>query len=177
MEIWQNVRFLLNPLVSKLTRGVGLTEDQMVPVPEAPPINLGLPMEESDIEYEQITELQEEFDPQADGAKDTDILSGEWLPFKRKFTGRHPFPSFLNDKKIKKMLNAQKNLFDIPVAMRGEVYRFFEKQMNMIALREFRVRLKEYENSVKSYVVTKVRCPAHRRINGTDISRDCATFD
>jgi helicase required for RNAi-mediated heterochromatin assembly 1 len=79
------------------------------------------------------------------------------VPVRRQFTGRHVFPPVLTDKKIKKMLATEGNLFDIPLAMRGEVYRFFEKQVNMVTMRDFRARLKEYRSQVNSYMVTKAR--------------------
>jgi helicase required for RNAi-mediated heterochromatin assembly 1 len=149
-----------NAKKSKLTLMIGLTKDQMMRIPETPPINLGLPMEESDIEYEQIEELEEEANVKADGEKpQDDSLNGIWVPFNRKFTGRHSSPPTLNDKKIKKLLTSHKNLLEIPVALRGEIYRFFEKQVNIIALRDFRTRLQQFEQHVNSYLVTKVSVP------------------
>jgi helicase required for RNAi-mediated heterochromatin assembly 1 len=74
----------------------------------------------------------------------------------RKFTGRHSHPQTLNDKKIKQKLASWKNLYDVPVAHRGEVYRFFEKEMNKIVLKELKVRLKEYQDFVNGWTVTKV---------------------
>jgi helicase required for RNAi-mediated heterochromatin assembly 1 len=144
---------------SNLTRMIGLTRNQMMPIPETPPINLGLPVEEIDIEYEQIEEL-EEAKVAADGEKpQDDALHGTWMPFNRKFTGRHSVPSICNDKKIKNLLKSRNNLYTIPVAMRGEVYRFLEKEMNLIALGNFRTRLRQFEQHVNSYLVTKVRHP------------------
>jgi len=147
-------------LLAKLTQRVGLTCDQMMRVPGAPQINPALPMEEEDIENEENEELEDAPAADVSGAgdmKDEDALKGEWVPFRRQFTGRHVFPPVLTDKKIKKMLATEGNLFDIPLAMRGEVYRFFEKQVNMVTMRDFRARLKEYRSQVNSYMVTKAR--------------------
>jgi helicase required for RNAi-mediated heterochromatin assembly 1 len=132
-----------------------------MPVPETPPLNLGLAVEETDLDYEEeIADIDNEFKVDATDVEnrldDLEGLKGEWLSFRRKFTGRHSHPPTLSDKKIKQKLGSLKNLYDIPLANRGEVYRYFEKEMNKAALREFKGRLKEYQEYVNGWNVTKV---------------------
>ncbi|KAE9364989.1 P-loop containing nucleoside triphosphate hydrolase protein [Stipitochalara longipes BDJ] len=136
-----------------------LTEEQIMPVPETTPINLGLEVEQADIEEEEVEDIDNEFKTDAADEEskldDEDGLEGVELLFKRKFTGRHSFPSNLSDKKIKQKLASLKNLYDIPLAHRGEFYRFFEKAMNKNVLKELKVRLKEYQDAVNGWTVTK----------------------
>lgn len=132
-----------------------------MPVPETAPVNLGLAVEQGDIEYEeQIEDVDNEFKADATDEEnkldDDEGLKGEWLPFMRKFTGRHSHPQTLSDKGIKQKLASWKNLYDVPVAHRGEVYRFLEKEMNKIVLKELKVRFKEYQDFVNGWTVTKV---------------------
>jgi helicase required for RNAi-mediated heterochromatin assembly 1 len=140
---------------------VGLTEEQLMPVPETAPINLGLAMEQADIEYEeQVEDIDNEFKTDAADEEnkldDNEGLKGEWLAFKRKFTGRHSYLQTLTDKKIKSKLSSWKNLYDVPLAHRGEVYRYLEKEMNKLALKELKIRMKEYKQFVQGWAVTKV---------------------
>jgi helicase required for RNAi-mediated heterochromatin assembly 1 len=167
-------------LIAKLTHLIGLTPDQMMRVPGTPQINLGLPIED-DIENEDIEELEDALAADVTGIgamKEVadDALTGEWVPIRRRTTGRHTFPAILTDRKIKQMLAREKNLFDIPLAMRGEVYRFFEKQVNLITLRDLRACLKEYQSQVNSYMLTKVRCLVGEKFcnTHTDALRECA---
>jgi len=116
-------------------------------------------MEELDIEFEQLKELEEEMKPEVDG--ELEGLSREWVPFRRKVTGRHTGP--INIKIIRKLLASKRNLYDIPVATRGEVYRYFEKKMNEIMLKELRSRLKEYQSAVQNLTIAKVRRHSSKR--------------
>lgn len=110
----------------------------MLQIPVTPPIDDKLEMEEIEDEYERLRELglenEEHFEVQD---KEKDALYGNYLPFKRRVTGRE---GAVSTQKLKKLL-AKKNLFDVPVAYRGTVYRSWEKQLNEKMLRE----LKEYQ--------------------------------
>jgi helicase required for RNAi-mediated heterochromatin assembly 1 len=138
-----------------------LTEDQIMPVPETAPINLGLGLEEGDVEYEEQVEdigneFKADFSEEVNNLDDDEGLEGEWLPFLRKFTGRHSHPQTLSDKKIKQKIASWKNMYDIPVGQRGEVYRFLEKEMNKIVLKDLKARLIKYQDYVNAWTVTKV---------------------
>ena len=133
-----------------------------MPVPETAPIHLGLAVEQADIELEELVEdIDNEFktdaaDETEHDPEDDEGLRGEWMPFKRKFTGRHSHPPALTEKQIKQKLNGCKNLHDIPVASRGEIYRFWESEMSKTVANELKVRLKEYQETVKDWAITRV---------------------
>lgn len=141
---------------------LGLTTSQLMPVPETAPIHLGLAIEQADIELEELVEdIDNEF--KTDAADETEHnpdedegLRGEWMPFKRKYTGRHSHPPALTDRQIKQKLNGCKNLHDIPVTSRGEIYRFWESEMNKTVAKELKTRLKAYDGSVNGWALTKV---------------------
>jgi helicase required for RNAi-mediated heterochromatin assembly 1 len=116
-------------------------------------INLGLPVEESDLEYEQLQQVELE-DGESPIDKEADALPGQWIPFRREWTGR--CPSGIEDKKVKKLLSSNKNLYDIPMGMRGPVYRFWEKKLNKNMLEKLRVDLREYKSTVDSIRIVKV---------------------
>jgi helicase required for RNAi-mediated heterochromatin assembly 1 len=149
------------PLVLELICAIGLTEDQIMPVPETAPFNLGLEVEHADIEEEEVENIENEFKTDAvDEAteveeEDKDGLVGDLLLFTRKCTGRHSNPPTLS--KIKQKLASWKNLYDVPLAQRGELYRFFEKAMNKLVLKVLKARLKEYQEAVNTWNVTRVR--------------------
>lgn len=131
-----------------------------MPIPPTPTINVDLPLEEVDIEAEQLAELEADMKAEAEGpdTKDSDSLRGEWFSFQRKFTGRHKFPRLLTDKQIKKMLATTSDLYEISLPMRGEIYRFLEKQVYGRILKELKLRLAEYDKMIKGYSITKVCC-------------------
>jgi helicase required for RNAi-mediated heterochromatin assembly 1 len=117
-------------------------------------INLGLPVEESDLEFEQLQQVELE-DEESPVDKETDALKGEWISFRRQWTGR--CPSGVEQRKVKKLLASNKNLYDIPMGMRGPVYRFWEKKLNKIMLEKLHDHLKQYKSTVDSIRVVKVR--------------------
>jgi helicase required for RNAi-mediated heterochromatin assembly 1 len=152
-------------LVHKLTHTIGLTEDQLMPVPETAPVNLGLEVEQESLSEERVEDIDNEFKVDAADEErnldDDEGLIGDWLPFKRKFTGKHSHPPTLSDRKIKNNLTSWKNLYDVPLAHRGEVYRFFEKEMNKFVLKDLKTRLKEYQDCVNGWTITKVKLFQH----------------
>ncbi len=134
-------------------------------IPGATPGDLGLPMEEGDIEFEQLQELEQQM-VEADGSNDKDKdfgLNGEWVPFRRKHTGRHQ--GSVDESSVKKLLGSLKsdNLYHIPVARRGEVYRYFEKQLDEIMMLQLQQSLQKYKQYVEGYSITKVNTVCRRQ--------------
>lgn len=131
-----------------------LSEDQLISIPETPPINTDLDMEEDEEEYEKLAELgiiAEEENATSQEAKDDGGLQGFYIAFKRKRTGRS---SVVSTQKLKKLL-AKKNLFDVPKAYRGEIYRFWEKQLNEKMLQELKGHLREYRTACDRHKVDR----------------------
>ena len=114
---------------------------------------MGLPLEECDLEYEQLQDVEREEDDLL-ANKDEDALSGVAIPFGRTMTGRCP-PGF-DDRKIRKMAS-KKDLHDIPLGMRGPVYRYWEKQLNKIILTKLKIQLSEYKTCTNYLRIAKVR--------------------
>ena len=168
-------------LVQELTVATGLGDEQTMPVPETAPFNLGLEFEQGDIEEEEVEDIDDEFktDAAIDAKKadDDEGLAGDELPFKRKFTGRYSAPPNLT--KLKRRLANCKNLYDIPRAFRGEFYRFFEIGMNRVVLKALKTRLKEYQEVVNAWTITRVGSKEKelRIAASTDINSICPTFD
>ncbi len=142
---------------------VGVTESQLMPIESAPPVDRTLPVEESDIEFEQLQELERQMVAE-DGTqsnKDLDGLNGVWLPFGRQQTGKHVSQTFpINEKRIRRKVARVKNLYDIPTTERGEFYRYFEKQLNESMLCKLKGLLKNYQHNVEEYQIAKVRTDA-----------------
>jgi len=130
-----------------------------MPVPQTPSINVDLPMEEADIEAEILAEIEDEMkdEPEGPDAKGSEALSGEYFGFRRNITGRRASPHLLTTKQIKKMLVTIPDLYDISVPMRGEIYRFLEKNVYKKILEAFKACLRTYEDMTKNYHITKVR--------------------
>lgn len=127
-----------------------------MPISVTPSVNLGLPLEEGDIEYEQQQDWELEMTAaDAPEDKERDALAGTYLGFRRKLTGRHV--STFNEKKVKKLLAGKKNLYDIPVGERGNVYRFGELKLNKSMEKNLRSHLKLYQAAVDDGRVHKVR--------------------
>ncbi|KAH7311881.1 P-loop containing nucleoside triphosphate hydrolase protein [Rhexocercosporidium sp. MPI-PUGE-AT-0058] len=121
-----------------------LTESQLMPIEGAPRVNLGFPLEEGDIEAEQLQALEQEA---ADAVrleeKESEIgLSGRWVPFGP-------------DSTSKRRLNRCKDLFEIPLGERGQMYRYFENQMNKIMMQKFQEMLIKYQKYVEDSYITK----------------------
>lgn len=128
----------------------------MVPIPRTPLINLGLPLEEADLEFEQLQELEQELEgAEFQEDKDREKLWGRWLPFLRSFTGQAS--TSIDNRKIKKLLTSNDNLYDIPEAWRGSIYRYWEKQINNECLARLKELLVEYKRIIDDTKVTKVR--------------------
>jgi hypothetical protein len=110
-------------------------------------------MEESDLEYEQLQEVEQESKEflEDNGAES---LRGVTVAFGRTLTGR--CPPGVDDRKVRKLLSSNKSLYDIPVGMRGPVYRYFEKQLNKKMLAKLKDQLREYKSAVDGLRIVKV---------------------
>lgn len=122
-------------------------------MPHAPLINMGLPLEESDLEYEQLQEVEQETEG-LPADKDIDALRGVIIAFGRTTTGRC-LPGH-EDRKIKK-LASKKDLHEIPAGMRGPVYRYWEKQLDKSILAKLKEQLRGYKSSTDDLRMVKVR--------------------
>ncbi|PVH72387.1 hypothetical protein DL98DRAFT_553156 [Cadophora sp. DSE1049] len=133
-----------------------LTDSQLMPIPLTPSVNLGFPLEDGDIEYEQLQELAlETADAGGPDEKDPDFgLDGNWLGFARKFTGRHSTP--VVDSTMRRKLSRCKDLFEIPIAERGQMYRYFEKQVNSVMMQKLQEFLPKYQRYVENYSITRL---------------------
>jgi helicase required for RNAi-mediated heterochromatin assembly 1 len=132
---------------------LGLGADALTPIPRTPQINLGLPLEEADLEFEQLQELELELEGQ-NFEEDNGRLFGRWLPFLRDFTGKAS--ATIDDRKIRKFLACHENLYDIPESWRGSIYRYWEKQLNKDCLAKLQTLLADYKRIVDTTKITKV---------------------
>jgi helicase required for RNAi-mediated heterochromatin assembly 1 len=132
---------------------VGLGVDGLTPIPRTPQVNLGLPLEEADLEFEQLQELEQELEGQ-DFEEDNGRLFGRWLPFQRDFTGKAS--ATIDDRKIRKFLRSHESLYDIPGSWRGSIYRYWEKQLNKDCLAKLQILLADYNRIVDTNKITKV---------------------
>ncbi|KAJ5035137.1 uncharacterized protein L3040_008396 [Drepanopeziza brunnea f. sp. 'multigermtubi'] len=131
-----------------------LTEEGLMRIQGAPMINFGLPLEEIDVELEQLRDLEEANDDRGFDEKDGNFaLGGNWFPFERRHTGLHSQP--VDDAKIKKLLEKRKSLYAIPLGRRGEVYRYFERRIDAVMVAELRQIFEKYQRCVDDYSVTR----------------------
>lgn len=122
-------------------------------IPPTPPLNLDLDLEENEEDYENPQEfgLDDSELVESQEAKDNQGLPGEFVAFNRRLTGRS---STITTQKLRKLLG-KKDLYDIPVAYRGEVYRSWEKQLNEKMLRELKLQLKDYQSECDRLKVSR----------------------
>ncbi|RFU29613.1 hypothetical protein B7463_g6744, partial [Scytalidium lignicola] len=128
---------------SPLSSWVGA--DQLVLITRCPPINMGLEEEEVDLEFEQLRELELELGETPDDFEE-EALTGAWISFEETYTGRatHGY----SDKKMRKYLSDKQNLYEVPSNLRGEVYRFFQRQLRKRVVEEYRTNLVPYASAV-----------------------------
>ena len=135
-----------------MTVDTGLGRDQVRAIPKTPAINLGLPLEEMDLEYEQLHEQED--GPEGRDENDIDAMRGTTIPFRRIWTGKSS--STWPDRKIEKELSKSTNLYNISAANRGTVYRYFERQLDKQMLEKVRELYKQYQMIVNETRVKKV---------------------
>jgi len=124
-------------------------------IPRTPDINYGLPMEEEELEAQQQEEPDED-DPDPLGVHDKDnpdALSGEYVPFCRKYTGNS---SPIDPRQIRVELKKKQNLYEIEPSKRGAMYRYWEKAIIKQMTIKARVALMEYQVAALNYKSTKV---------------------
>ncbi|KAH6674807.1 P-loop containing nucleoside triphosphate hydrolase protein [Halenospora varia] len=140
------------------TPGMGLATwlpgDSLEHLPRTPPIDLELEMEEGDLEQEQLQELENEAatDTRDDRDSDREALKGTWLGFSRTVTGRD---TGVEDKEIKKILATHKDLHNIPVAKRGDIYRYWVEKLNRKMKKELKLLMAEYRKAIDNLKLTK----------------------
>ena len=107
-------------------------------------------LEDSDIEFEKLEEEEKET---SEGLEEI-ALKGVWIPFSKRFTGKRT--QGVSEKKLKKLLGVKKSLQDIPAGMRGDVYRFFEKQLERLMTDAMRGKLELYGKVAQDIKISKV---------------------
>lgn len=134
---------------------LGVGDGALAPIPRTPQINLGLPLEEADLEFEQLQELEQELEgAEVKEDKERETLWGTRLPFLREFTGKAS--AAIDDRRVKKTLASNDNLYDIPEAWRGSIYRYWEKQVNKSILEKLKPLLEEYKRITDQGKITTV---------------------
>jgi helicase required for RNAi-mediated heterochromatin assembly 1 len=128
--------------------------EQLIAVPRAPEVNLGLPLEEEDPEYMQLQEVELDEDD-TPGDRDADALKGDYIPFGHQLTGQ--CHTAISDRKVSKILaQAKDDLYKIPSGSRGAVYRYWEKKLSKLMLQRFQRVLAEYKSAVNTLRTIKV---------------------
>lgn len=128
-----------------------LGSDQWVAAPKCVPTNLGFQEEEIDENFEELEE--QEAEKRMNDDDDMDALRGKVYSFKEGFTGRHT-PGY-SEKKIRKILKRNKNLWNIDSSVRGEVYRYLRRQLMKSILDSFRQHFKSYMRATKNLKVAR----------------------
>ena len=104
------------------------------------PEDFGIEVEEADLEYEQLKEIEAESKLVDD--EDRDSLRGLRLVFNEPFTGRQS--TGVTDKTVLSELK-KRNLWDIPSEHRGPVYRHMQQALKAAITKKFRELAREYE--------------------------------
>ena len=104
------------------------------------PEDFGIEVEEADLEYEQLKEIEAESKLVDD--EDRDSLKGLRLVFNEPFTGRQS--AGVTDKTVLSELK-KRNLWDIPSEHRGPVYRHMQQVLKAAITKKFRELAREYE--------------------------------
>jgi helicase required for RNAi-mediated heterochromatin assembly 1 len=127
-----------------------LGREQLASPPRCPLINVGFG-EEENLEFEVLEEAEVETGRKDDD--DIDMLSGKWYPFRGLYTGVAS-PGY-SDNKLKKLLDSKSNLWEIPLMLRGEVYRYLKRQLKAMILEVFRGHLLDYQRSARSVKIAR----------------------
>ncbi|RKF60267.1 Helicase required for RNAi-mediated heterochromatin assembly 1 [Erysiphe neolycopersici] len=131
-----------------------LGDDQIMYIKRASPVNLGLPLEEENSEYEKkidIMDVDKDLDDQFDS--NSGELIGSWIPYLRKYTGRHV--GTIDSKKWRRRLSKIKDIYEIHENERGIAYRYFEMRVNSCILKTFKSALKEYQKLVHEFQIVR----------------------
>ena len=109
------------------------------------PEDFGIEVEEADLEYEQLKEIEAESKLLDD--EDRDSLRGLRLVFNEPFTGRQS--TAVTDKTVLSELKKQ-NLWDIPSERRGPVYRHMQQALKAAITNKVRELAREYEEASRN---------------------------
>lgn len=126
-------------------------------VPCTPMVNFGLQLEDWDEDLNEELEADvelEEVGHKDEDKRDIDELIEEEIILQRKFTTVSS--GGLNNRKIQDLLRKYDNLYDIPVGMRGAVYRYWETKLDKEVQEDIRRILKEYYKVVRQTKINKV---------------------
>ncbi|RDW66768.1 hypothetical protein BP5796_09517 [Coleophoma crateriformis] len=129
-------------------------KQNLVPISQTPPINMGFEEEELDLEFEQLQELELE-NENGDGQEENDAeaLRGNWIPFGQKVTGRHV--SGWSAKKTAKLLSKCQNLWKIPTDLRGEVFRSLLDSLYTKMREELQQKMILYQKDVENLKIAR----------------------
>lgn len=127
-----------------------------MPLPKTPTDDKSLQDDQLDLDSQGLASHEAELAQEIGGyaeKDDFDALNGIWLGYRRTFTGKH-----YGTKKEKAMKNLlqKKDLYEIHVSQRGEVYRYWEKRVLAIVLKQVKDHMKEYRETVEMFQITKV---------------------
>lgn len=107
------------------------------------PEDFGIDIEEIDLEFEQLKEMEAESKLEDDSM---DALKGEWIGLKEPFTGRKS--RGVTEEAVKSALEKE-DLWDINQTLRGPVYRCWQQQLKDAMRKSFREYAKSYEETVE----------------------------
>ena len=108
------------------------------------PEDYGIEVEEIDLEFEQLKELEAE--NKTSDEDDSDTLKGPRVTLSEPFTGRQTRGD--NSKQVEYFLKKQ-DMWAIPGAYRGAIYRLFQQKVKNALLQKFRTEAKVYTTSLQ----------------------------
>lgn len=103
------------------------------------PEDFGIEVEEVDLEYEQLKEIEAESKLVED--EDRDSLRGLYLVFNEPFTGRHS--ARVTDETVRSEMK-KRDLWSIPSEHRGPVYRHMQQALKATITKKFRDLARQY---------------------------------
>lgn len=104
------------------------------------PEDFGIEVEEADLEYEQLKELEAESKLLDD--EDHESLRGSRLVFNELFTGRQS--NGVTDETVRSEMK-KRNLWDVPSEHRGPVYRHMQQALKAAITKQFQELARQYE--------------------------------
>ncbi|QIW95211.1 hypothetical protein AMS68_000729 [Peltaster fructicola] len=136
---------LSNPAETRSPFNVWLSR-ALVKVPYKPELeNFGFEFEEAEIEYEQLLEIEAE-----NGVKEEeyiDALAGNSYTLADNYTC--PTKNKIDDKAVERLLKKEKNLWDIPEALRPSVYNYLQTRCKLIITEAMRQKVHVYDNAAR----------------------------
>ncbi|EMC94186.1 hypothetical protein BAUCODRAFT_141556 [Baudoinia panamericana UAMH 10762] len=110
--------------------------------PKQQPEEFGFEYEETDLAFEQLRELEAENTARDD--EDFETLDGPSFTLADNFTCRKV--TGVSEAKVQNHLQKEQNLWKIPEAVRGEVYRYLQAETKKHLLQSFREKAKQYND-------------------------------